>query len=109
VAEDTYYIEALGRPRHKWEGNVRKDHREIGQEGVEWMHLAQKGPVAGSREDGNESSSSVKGGEFLDKLNNYKLLKKDSTRVTVVILLVGCVETEHLHDRDTDGRVIFKL
>jgi hypothetical protein len=34
--------------------------------------------VAGSCEDGNESSGSIKCGEFLDYLNGSKLLKKDS-------------------------------
>jgi len=29
------------------------------------------GPVAGSREHGNEPSSSIKGWEFLDKLSDY--------------------------------------
>jgi hypothetical protein len=27
--------------RHRWEGNIRMDFREIGQEDVDWMHLAQ--------------------------------------------------------------------
>jgi ribosome biogenesis protein Nip4 len=31
----------LRRPRHKWEDNVRRDLREIGWEGVNWIHLAQ--------------------------------------------------------------------
>jgi hypothetical protein len=31
----------LGRPRHRWEGNVRMDLREIQWEGVDEMHLAQ--------------------------------------------------------------------
>jgi len=30
----------LGRPRHRWE-DIRIDIREIGWEGVGWMHLAQ--------------------------------------------------------------------
>jgi len=34
--------------------------------------------VAYSCEHGNEPSSSVKGGEFLDQLSDYQLLKKDS-------------------------------
>jgi hypothetical protein len=37
-----------------------------------------QGPVTGSREHGNESLGSIKGGEFLDYLSNYLLLKKDS-------------------------------
>jgi hypothetical protein len=32
----------LGRPRHRWEDNIRMDLRELGWErGVDWMHLAQ--------------------------------------------------------------------
>jgi hypothetical protein len=34
--------------------------------------------VAGFCEHGNEPSGSIKGGEFLDQLNEYWLLKKDS-------------------------------
>jgi hypothetical protein len=29
----------LGRPRCRWEDNIRMDLREIGWEGVDWMHL----------------------------------------------------------------------
>jgi len=31
----------LVRPRSRWEDNIRMDLREIGLEGVEWIHLAQ--------------------------------------------------------------------
>jgi hypothetical protein len=31
----------LGRPRHKWEDNIRRDLTEIGWEGVDWIHLVQ--------------------------------------------------------------------
>jgi hypothetical protein len=31
----------LGRPRRKWEDNIRMDLRVIRWEVVEWMHLAQ--------------------------------------------------------------------
>jgi hypothetical protein len=31
----------LGIPRHRWEDNIRMDLREIGWEGVDWIHLAQ--------------------------------------------------------------------
>jgi hypothetical protein len=31
----------LGRPRRTWEDNIRMDLREIGLEGVDWIHLAQ--------------------------------------------------------------------
>jgi hypothetical protein len=33
--------DTFGRPRCRWEDNIRMDLREIGWEGVDWMHLAQ--------------------------------------------------------------------
>jgi hypothetical protein len=30
-----------GRPRSRWKNNIRTDLREIGWEGVDWIHLAQ--------------------------------------------------------------------
>jgi hypothetical protein len=40
----------LERPRHRWEDGVRMDLREIGLEGVDWIRLAQDGPVPGCSE-----------------------------------------------------------
>jgi len=31
----------LRRPRHRWEDNIRTDLKEIGCEGVDWLHVAQ--------------------------------------------------------------------
>jgi hypothetical protein len=31
----------LGRSRNRWEGKIRMDLREIGWEGVDWLHVAQ--------------------------------------------------------------------
>jgi hypothetical protein len=31
----------LGRPRHRWEDNIKMDVREIGIDGVNWIQLAQ--------------------------------------------------------------------
>jgi len=31
----------LRRPRQRWEDNIEMNHKEIGWEDVEWMHLAQ--------------------------------------------------------------------
>jgi hypothetical protein len=31
----------LGRPRHRWEDNIRMDTQEVGCEGMDWMKLAQ--------------------------------------------------------------------
>jgi hypothetical protein len=51
----------LGRPRHRWDDNIKMYLREIGLRGKEWIHLGSgKGPVAGSCEHGNESSGSIK-------------------------------------------------
>jgi hypothetical protein len=30
----------LGRPRHRWEDNIKMDLREIGFGDVDWIHLA---------------------------------------------------------------------
>jgi hypothetical protein len=38
----TFWLENLNRrPRRTWRNNIRMDLREIGWEGVDWMHLAQ--------------------------------------------------------------------
>jgi hypothetical protein len=31
----------VSRPRHRWEDIIKMDLREIGWEGVDWIHLAQ--------------------------------------------------------------------
>jgi hypothetical protein len=31
----------LGRPRHRWEDNIKMDFREIGIDGANWIQLAQ--------------------------------------------------------------------
>jgi hypothetical protein len=31
----------LGRPRRRWEDNIRMDLREVEWDGVDWMHQAQ--------------------------------------------------------------------
>jgi len=33
----------LGRPRHRWEDNIKKDLQEVGCRGVDWIELAQDG------------------------------------------------------------------
>jgi hypothetical protein len=32
---------SLGRPRHRWEDNIRTDFWDIGWESVDWKHLMQ--------------------------------------------------------------------
>jgi len=31
----------LGRPRYRWEGNIKMDVQEVGWRGMDWMDLAQ--------------------------------------------------------------------
>ena len=31
----------LGRPRHRWEDNIKMDLQEVGCRGVDWIDLAQ--------------------------------------------------------------------
>jgi len=31
----------LGRPRHRWEDNIKIDHQEVGCGGMDWIELAQ--------------------------------------------------------------------
>jgi len=31
----------LGRPRRRWEGNIKMDHQEVGGGCADWMELAQ--------------------------------------------------------------------
>jgi hypothetical protein len=56
----------LGRPRRRWEDNIRMDLQELGCGGMDWIGLAQDRQVAGNCECGNELSGSIKCGEFLD-------------------------------------------
>ena len=49
------------------ENNTKFDLKEIGWEGVGWINVAKgHGRVAGSCEDGNEESGSIKCRELLD-------------------------------------------
>jgi hypothetical protein len=89
MQEDSFYVYAyktlvrktegkmpLGRPRCRWEDNVKLDLTEI------WFGVDSSGsgygPVADSCEHGNEPFGSTEGGEFLEKLSTYQLLKEDS-------------------------------
>jgi hypothetical protein len=51
----------LGRPRRRWEDNIRMDSQEVGGGRGDLM----EGQVAGTCEYGKEPSGSIKGGEFL--------------------------------------------
>jgi hypothetical protein len=53
----------LGRPRRKWEENIRMDLQEVGCRGMDWIGLARDRNTC---ECGNEPSGSIKRWEFLD-------------------------------------------
>jgi hypothetical protein len=53
----------LGKPRHRWEGDIKMGLREVGGRDVDWIELAQD---RDKFECGNEPSGSIKCGEFLD-------------------------------------------
>jgi hypothetical protein len=56
----------LGRPRRKWEDNIKRDLQDVGWVGMDWIDLAQnRGKWGGSCECGNGTSGSIKCGEFL--------------------------------------------
>ena len=57
----------LGRPRRRWEDNIKMDLQEVECRVMDRIELAQdKDKVAGTCECGNELSGSIKCGEFLD-------------------------------------------
>jgi len=52
----------FGRPRRRWEDNIKVDLQKVGCGVMEWIYLVQ---VASICECGNEPSGSLKCGEFL--------------------------------------------
>lgn len=53
------------RTRHTWEDNIKKDLKEIGLCGIDWIHMAQnRDKCQGSCEQSNEPSSSIKVEKF---------------------------------------------
>jgi len=56
----------LGRPRRRWEDNIKMDLQEVGCGCMDWIELAQDRDVAGTCECSNEPSGSLKCGKYLD-------------------------------------------
>jgi hypothetical protein len=56
----------LGRPRRRWDNNIKMNLQEVGSVGMDWSELAQVIQMAGTCECGNEPSVSIKCGEFVD-------------------------------------------
>jgi hypothetical protein len=67
----------LGRPRRRWVGNIKMDLREIGWGDMDWIDLARdRDQWRALVQHGNEPSGSIKCWEVLEKLHNWRLLKK---------------------------------
>ena len=56
----------MGGPRRRWVHNIRMELHEVGCGYMDWIELAQDREFSNACECGNEPSSSVKCGEFLD-------------------------------------------
>ena len=57
----------LGRPKHRWEDNIKMALQEVGCGGMDWIELSQdRDRLGGTCECDNEASSSVKCEEFFD-------------------------------------------
>ena len=54
----------LGRPRHRWEDNIKMDFQEVGCRGLDWIKLAQY--MDRWQALVNELSGAIKCREFLD-------------------------------------------
>jgi hypothetical protein len=40
---------SLGRPRRRWEDNIKMDHRELGWGDMDWIHLTQDNTIMNFR------------------------------------------------------------
>jgi hypothetical protein len=56
----------LGRPRRRWDDNIKITLQEVGCGGMDWIGLTQDRQVAGNCECGHEPSGSIKCGKFLE-------------------------------------------
>jgi hypothetical protein len=56
----------LGRPRGRWNDNIKMDFWKVGWGQALGRSVSRQGEVAGSCECGNEPSDSVRCGKFLD-------------------------------------------
>ena len=58
----------LGRPKRRWEDNIKMDHQEVGCGGMDWIKLAQDRDRWRALLDAviNPQEGSIKCGEFLD-------------------------------------------
>jgi hypothetical protein len=64
----------LGKPRRRWEDNIKMDLQEVGGGCGDWMELAQ---VAGTCGYGEEISGSINAGNFLTSCKVYCLASQE--------------------------------
>ncbi|KAJ4436010.1 hypothetical protein ANN_18634 [Periplaneta americana] len=67
--------EAGGRPRRRWEDNIKMDLREVGYDDRDWINLAQD-RMAGLCEGGNEPPGSLKANKLWGYLHHNTLERK---------------------------------
>jgi hypothetical protein len=79
------------------DGNTEMDLKQIGREGVHWVHLAQDKKMADACVHGTESAGSTKSEEFLEQLGDYQVCKKNLAPDSGYILDTywSCNETNH--------------
>jgi hypothetical protein len=69
----------FGRPRYRWNGNIKMDFQGVGWGVIVWIALSQDRDRWRTLVIAvNKPSGSVKCGEFVDKLRNGYLLRKNS-------------------------------
>jgi hypothetical protein len=66
----------LGRPRRRWEDNIKMDLGEIGIDGANWIRLAQdRVQWSGFCEHSNEPSGSIRRRDIFDNLSDSQPFK----------------------------------
>jgi hypothetical protein len=67
----------------RWEDdNIKMYLKDNGCEGMGWIHLTQLQSTCGFLWNGNEHSVSIKTGEFLHRLKNYRFLRPCTMELT---------------------------
>ncbi|KAJ4446304.1 hypothetical protein ANN_12999 [Periplaneta americana] len=82
---------SLGRPRRRWEDNIKMDLRAVGYDDRDRINLAQ-GPMAGLCDGGNESPGSLKA--------ICKIGEDDSASTALDYIVVYCNASNSINDDD---------
>jgi hypothetical protein len=87
----------LGRPRSRWEDNIKMYLQKTGCYGVHCSDLAHGKQGAGACEHSHRALTSVKCEEFLDQPWNCQLLRKDSALWRSISYLASYYHVVKLH------------